>query len=340
MIINENIKKLERLLFEHTENELYYLSHPKSYSKRYDENYSARRFIDGKEVLEISVSDLKTAPIHIRKDSRYTFMPFHTYSNINLNYIYSGQCTYFIENKEIILNAGDICFFDTQVVRAKMKPDYNDIIINIVMENLYFKSLLTVDDTSLLSKFMSKTLYSNSSHNNYIIFKTGNNSQIRKLFQDLLTEQYSDRTYKIQAIQYYFSLIFLELLYLGDSQTSIEVHFSDSTSNNVFSIVNFIEKNYKTTNLKEISNIFGYHEKYLSTLLKKNYGKAFKEIQIEKRLAEVERYLINSSLTVNEIAEYTGFSNLNQLYRTFKSKNKMLPNEYRKKFKSISSPKE
>lgn len=69
----------------------------------------------------------------------------------------------------------------------------------------------------------------------------------------------------------------------------------------------------------------------MSTLLKKNYGKTFKEIQIENRVSEVERYLTYSSLTISEIAERTGFTNLNQLYRTFKARYGILPNEYRKR---------
>lgn len=330
---HDNIEKLNKLLFKHTENEIHYLTHAGSYSKRYKEGYAKRRFIDGKEVLIVDVSDLQTAPLHIRKDSRYTFMPFHTYSNINLNYIYSGQCTYFIDGKEILLKAGDICFFDTQVVRAKMKPTSTDIIINIVMENNYFKSLLTVDTTNLLSTFMNKTLYINQEHNNYIIFRTEDSQQIRSLFQNLLLENFGDKTYKIHAIQNYFSLIFLELLYLSENQSSTVVHFSDTSSNIIFNIVNYIEKNYKTTNLKDLSQVFGYHEKYLSSLLKKSYGKTFKEIQISKRVREVEHYLSTSSFTISEIAELTGFTNQNQLYREFRKKHGILPKVFRENLK-------
>ncbi|EHJ53073.1 AraC family transcriptional regulator [Streptococcus macacae] len=329
MTKQDELKNLETLLFEHTENENYYLTHSGSYSKRYEATYTERQFIDGKEVLMIDVGDLVHNPLHIRKDSRYTFMPFHTYRNINLNYIYSGKATYFIDNQEITLTAGDICFFDTQVVRAKMKPVHDDIIINIVMQHDYFKSLLTLDDKNLLTHFMSQTLYSNQSHNNYIIFRTGDSPQIRSLFEDLLLEQYKDRTYKMEASKHYFSLIFLELIYLSKQEDKSLIHFSDSSSNTIFNVVNYIEQHYQTTNLSELSQVFGYHEKYLSSLLKKSYGKSFKQIQIEKRLADVERYLNTSTLPISDIAERTGFTNLNQLYREFKNKHGLLPKAYR-----------
>lgn len=199
------------------------------------------------------------------------------------------------------------------------------------MQHDYFKSLLTLDDKNLLTHFMSQTLYSNQSHNNYIIFKTGDSPQIRSLFEDLLLEQYKDRTYKMEASKHYFSLIFLELIYLSEHEDKSLIHFSDSSSNTIFNMVNYIEQHYKTTNLSELSQVFGYHEKYLSSLLKKSYGKSFKQIQIEKRLTDVERYLSTSTLPISDIAERTGFTNLNQLYREFKNKHGLFPKEYRNK---------
>ncbi|WP_241154252.1 helix-turn-helix domain-containing protein [Streptococcus tangpeifui] len=64
--------------------------------------------------------------------------------------------------------------------------------------------------------------------------------------------------------------------------------------------------------------------------MKNSYGKSFKEIQMTKRIAEVENYLVNSTYTISEIAEKAGFSNQNQLYQKFKDRYGMLPNEYRK----------
>ncbi|WP_165211112.1 AraC family transcriptional regulator [Streptococcus tangpeifui] len=330
MNFEQDINSLEKHLFAYTENENYYLSNPNSLSKRYNNGSTPQRILNGKEIFEINDYKLRVSPLHIRKDSRFTPMPPHIYSNINLNFIYSGKCTYVINNKEVTLEAGDICFFDTQVIREKKKPNYDDIIINIVMKNSYLKSLLTVDTSNLLSTFISKTLYSNTSHNNYIIFKTKDSNKIRRLFQDLLLEHYSDRDYKHQAIQYYFSLIFLELLHIGEHQNQTEIHFSDALSNNIFNIVNYIENNYKEINLKKLAKLYGYHEKYLSSLLKNSYGKSFKEIQMTKRIAEVENYLVNSTYTISEIAEKAGFSNQNQLYQKFKDRYGMLPNEYRK----------
>ncbi|MBW9212683.1 MULTISPECIES: AraC family transcriptional regulator [Terrabacteria group] len=328
--MDQEIKNLEKKLFTHTENELYYLSHAGSYSKKYELGYSKRKFIKGKEVIEVTTRQLENSPLFIRKDSRYNFMPFHIFTNLNVNYIYSGKCAYFIEDKEIILEEGDICFFDTQVVRAKMKPKFKDIIINIVMSNDYFKSLLTVNTNNTLSTFMNKALYSNESHDNYIIFKTAKNPKIRHLFQYLLIEYYEDNPYKLYSIQNYFSIILLELFNPKNDYLTSTVHFSDQKSNHVFNIVNYLNNNYKTATLTQVAKLFGYHEKYLSNLLKKNYGKTFKEIQIDNKILEVEKYLLNSSLTIEKIAENTGFSNLNILYKYFKDKNGVSPNQFRR----------
>ncbi|MGT2829639.1 AraC family transcriptional regulator [Streptococcus hillyeri] len=324
-------KQLHELLFTHTENESYYLNNPGTLSVRYSEEYTPRQFINGKEVMIIDVPQLNDSPLFVRKDSRYTFLPFHCYNDINMNYIYSGTCTYFIEGKEITLKAGDVCIFDKRVIRAKMRPDYGDIIININMKNDYFNSLLSFNQTNVLLDFMNRTLINNDSHDNYIIFKTRNNDQITNLFNKLLIEYYSNQIYSLIAIQHYFSLILLELLYL-DFESS-EIHFSDKLDTRIFQIINHIEKNYKTITLRDLANLFNYHEKYLSTLLSKNYGKSFKEIQFDCKLKEVEKYLIHSDLPISEIALLSGFSNQNQLYKKFKEKYGTLPKKYRIQYK-------
>lgn len=327
-----NVKELDNVLFRETENERYYKEgHP--FSKRLYSDSVHKEYIEGREVLLLNVSDLNIYPIHVRKDSRYTFLPFHTYKHININYIYSGTCTYFIDNKEITLRQGELCIFDKNVVRAKMKPGKNDIIINIVMTDNFFKSVMNFgEQANILSNFMEKSLYSNESHDNYIIFKTHGKHKLHHIFQDLLIENYGDSSYKNVLLQHYFSIVMIELLKIHQaSPYDIEIHFSDKQSNNLFSIVQYIEQNYQSCTLQELSLKFNYHEKYICSLLKRNYGKTFKQIQTDIRMLEAARLLIQTRLSVNEIAERVGLHNYTKFYKTFKAYYQTLPADYRKK---------
>lgn len=323
-------KELNAFLLEHTENEKYYLKHKSKVSKRF-ENDEFKKIVDGKEVFVITPNSIKNQPISIRKDSRYTFMPFFTYESININYIYSGECTYFIENEEVTLKKGDFCIFDKDVIRTKMKGKYEDIIINILMKEDYFRNTINLfDNNNLLASFVANTMSFNNSHKSYIIFKTNDNEKIAHLMNLLLIEYYENNSYSNIVIQNYFSIIFIELLYLYEQNTANqEVVFSNKTSNIVYSIVQYIESHYVDCSLSDLSMKFNYHEKYICSLLKLNLNKTFKQLQTEFRLKYACRYLIHSNLSINEIADKIGFNNHNQFYRYFKKYYDILPAQYR-----------
>lgn len=322
--------ELNAFLLEHTENEKYYLKHKSKVSKRF-ENNEFKKIVDGKEVFVLTSNSIIDQPISIRKDSRYTFMPFFTYECININYIYSGECTYFIENEEVILKKGDFCIFDKEVIRTKMKGKYEDIIINILMQEDYFKNAINLfDNSNLLASFVANTMSFNVSHKNYIIFRTNDNQKIAHLMNLLLIEYYENNSYSNKVIQNYFSIIFIELLCLYEQNTDNQkVVFSNKTSNNVYNIIQYIESHYVDCSLSDLSIKFNYHEKYICSLLKLNLNKTFKQLQTEFRLKYACRYLIHSNLSINEIADKVGFYNHNQFYRCFKQYYKILPAQYR-----------
>lgn len=321
---------LDKLLFTHTQNEDYYASHKGSNSQRFESHKP--KIINNKEVFIINTSALMNSPVYIRKDSRYISMPLHTYNSLNINYIYSGQCTYYIDNKEVTLRKGDVCIFDTGVLRTKMRTGYDDIVINIAVTDTYFKNALNFsNDQNLMASFVLNALSANTNHDNYIIFRTHNNKKIMNLFDALLIEYFEERQYSNEIVQNYLSIITIELLCLyQENQENHMVQFSNKISNNVFNIIYYIEMNCEKCSLDDLAKEFGYHKKYICHLLKTNYNKTFKEIQMEYRIAKATDILINTNMAINEIAELVGFTNHNQFYRYFKMIHNMSPNEYKK----------
>lgn len=331
-----NKEQLDTLLFQLTPNEIEYKKNKDSYSKRFKSQDTT--FILGKEVYILYGKELKDYDIALRKDSRFSFMPFYTYNCINLNYIYSGQCTYYIDDKEVVLKKGDICIFDRGTVRTKMVTGYNDIIINIILREDYFKNTIQImQSQNLLAQFVAKTLETNTSHDNYIIFYSSKNEKIPELFNEILFEYYEKKNYASQVIQSYLSIIMIELLrsYQDNNNLGL-VQFSNSNSSQILQMIAFIENNYVQCTLEDLSKEFGYHEKYICSLLKKQYNKTFKQIQTEYRIKYASRYLIHSDLTIQEISQKVGFNNLNQFYKIFDKFYHTTPSKYRKTNKEAS----
>lgn len=328
-----DLQELDTLFRTRTRREQYYLEHQGAPSPSY--RTMEHRQIDGKDVLYFRLPALKEAEILIRKDSRFTDVPYYIHSNLNMNYIYSGKCDYVINSRSVTLHQGDVVIFDKDVVRRKQYAGEEDIVINISMSNEFFNNsfLRRIGEQSIISNFMLHVLSDHSdTHNHYLVFRTNHETLISTLFCQLFTEYYGSRIYGKEMIQGYLHLIFVELLrlYQEDKDNQL-VQISSGQMSCTLEILHYIEEHYKDCTLAQLSAAFGYHPKYISALLKKQTGKTFKETQLDQRLKAATALLIDTDDSIQSICHKVGASNQNFFYKSFEAAYRMSPGDYRKK---------
>ena len=232
--------ELDAFLRQITPREQFYLDNPGAPSPRF--KTMEHRTVRGRDVLYFHLQELPNDEIHLRKDSRFTDVPYYMHSNININYIYDGHCDYLIDDKPITLYKGDVCIFDLDVVRRKLTLGPSDIVINLNMTNEFFGDSFfhKAGRQNLFSDFMVHVLSTGSTttHDHYLIFRAGNNPEIARLFEQLLIEYYGDAPYRKQMIQGYFDLIFLQLLRLHQEDSNNQlVQIATTHSQNVLNIL-------------------------------------------------------------------------------------------------------
>jgi len=81
--------------------------------------------------------------------------------------------------------------------------------------------------------------------------------------------------------------------------------------------------------VKDISEIFNYNEKYLGKLFKAKTGYSMSEYVNLRRIEISSELLINTELSITEIATKTGFNNVSYFNRVFKKLKGVTPTEYR-----------
>lgn len=97
-----------------------------------------------------------------------------------------------------------------------------------------------------------------------------------------------------------------------------------------FKIKDHIEKNISgELSLEELGATFGYCKNYILRLFKNKYGITVGEYITERRLELSREMLLSSTLSMNEIADLSGFNNYVNFYKAFVKKEKMSPGEYR-----------
>ena len=188
-----NHAELDFFLRQVTPRERFYLDNPGAVSPRY--KTMEQRLIHGREVYYFHLQELPSDEIHLRKDSRFTDVPYYMHSNVNINYIYSGHCDYLIDDKPITLYKGDVCIFDIDVVRRKLLLGADDIVINLNMTQEFFRDSFfhKAGQQNVFSDFMIHVLStSNTVHDHYLIFRTGGNPEIAHLFEQLMVKQYPE----------------------------------------------------------------------------------------------------------------------------------------------------
>lgn len=256
---------------------------------------------------------------------RYKNVKLHTHGNTEINYIYSGKATQWINGKKYSLKKGDFIVLDKLVPHAIEATGQQDIIVNLQMYESFFSGDFIkqfVKESIIASSFFS--LLQEQNNNNFLIFKTGENFIIKQTIQNIMIEHFEAKIGSNEMIKSYMLILFGELLrtpefYINKEQYNYDVNFY------IPDILIYLENNYISGCLNEVSSNFSISPVHLTRLLKKYLGKTYKQMVHEKRISMAHKLLLTTSKPIYEIAEDVGYSNLNMFNKKFKEKYGVLP---------------
>jgi AraC-like DNA-binding protein len=107
----------------------------------------------------------------------------------------------------------------------------------------------------------------------------------------------------------------------------------DYNSRRIEKAFDFMYNNYdKEIALKDVANIAGMNEVAFSRFIKKRTGRTFVENLSEIRMGYASRLLIDTTLSIAEVAFKCGFENISYFNRTFKKKHNSTPKEFRRNY--------
>ena len=95
-------------------------------------------------------------------------------------------------------------------------------------------------------------------------------------------------------------------------------------------ISQYIRQHYSTVTIRELSDVFHFHEDYFNRLIKNRTGMTYSSYVQNLRLEMAEQLLRNSDKSIEEIADIVGYQNRGFFYKLFEKKNHMTPAEFRK----------
>ncbi len=84
----------------------------------------------------------------------------------------------------------------------------------------------------------------------------------------------------------------------------------------------------------EVAEHFGYNEDYVTRLFKASGGEGLKAVISEQRMNHIKRLLLETDLTLTELAEASGFTDYKLFLKFFKYHEGMTPTEFRQVYYS------
>lgn len=98
-------------------------------------------------------------------------------------------------------------------------------------------------------------------------------------------------------------------------------------------IKKYLDEHYtEHISLEDLSNQFFINKFYLTKIFKESYGITINNYLISKRITKAKQYLRFTDMTVDEIAQAIGISDVNYFCRMFKKVEGMSPTTYKKKW--------
>lgn len=150
----------------------------------------------------------------------------------------------------------------------------------------------------------------------------------REFDRALQTYAKPDMAYELKMLAHIFSLtaILADNYYIEDREYE--------SYDRLAPVFKYISQNYtKNITLSDLGGIVNVCDDHLIRLFKKSVNKSPIKYINDLRLQEVMKSLINTELSVTQIAYRAGFSDPNYMTRLFKSTLGITPGQYRKKAK-------
>jgi len=297
-------------------------------------NYMNLDYIDNSIPQMPNFNFFDNGDIAITKNNRYSYVPAHTHSFIELNYMYSGNCTQYINGEKVTLSQYHLILMDKDIVQQIEYTDTNDILINILIkDSSTIEKLFNYISASSnnITQFLYNASKNSTLHDNFIAFDLSNNDIAKNLIESLILKGLKELTSNNQrdtSMQLILSSLIIEL---SQSIEQEYINFTDYSDDKLLPILQYINENYKNISLDFISEIFGYNPNYLGNKIKASTGRTFKEIVDRRRISASQDLMIKTNCSIQEISDIVGYQNTSSLFRLFKKYLNTTPSAYKKK---------
>lgn len=247
------------------------------------------------------------------KDGNY-IREKHWHRSVEIFAVFKGGLEFYINGKTMPLEAGEFIIVNSNEIHSIAAPEPNrTVVLQIPLK--IFEAYFTREQ--------------------FICFSHSERAQDEKIMK-LVSEMYlvyegRDVGYELKVQSSFYLLLYLLVTEYRKLEVSDDIVRKSKNLNKLSVITSYIKDNYAgEITLESLSKVFGYSPAYLSRMFQKYANTNYKTYIQSVRMEYASKELLNSELTIGEVAQNNGFSDSRALCRAFKKQFGKLPSEYRK----------
>ena len=247
---------------------------------------------------------------------------------VEIMYVAQGSITHCIEGKELVLHKGDVLMLNQQVVHSIKRADYQDIGINFIALPEFFEIPLSMlGEENVLARFVTGVFRQKDPVSHYLLFRLQENEQVENLMENMVESMLHGYADEDIINQYSMGIVFLYLLnHLENLSHNSSMDYKETV---VQAVLGYINSDCKNASLTRIAEETHQSMTTLSKLIKEKTGYNFQELLQRKRFQMAEHLLMDTDLTIEEIALDVGYENQSYFFKQFKNRYGVTPRRYR-----------
>lgn len=268
----------------------------------------------------------------ITATQHYRYMPatFHEHDFFEVACVLSGSFHNYMGNQNLLMHAGDIMIMAPHTTHAVCSYQDDGIMINILIRSSTFNQhfMNVLPDNDLLQSFFAKTLYK-PSDTPWLLFKTGEDSELIRCILDLTYEFSRNKLYKNTMLTALASIFLVTLLRKHEKDVIIPSIHPSIMNETVIFILQYMQKNYSTITLSHLASFFNYSERQMQRIISSATGCSFSENIKKLRMKHALTMLKDPGMSISDIAAALGYYDASNFRHVFKNYYNMTPQECR-----------
>lgn len=261
-------------------------------------------------------------PASVRLVTRKSFrnVSSHWHRSLEIDFYLEGKINYCINGEVHSYGPGDFCLVNSEAVH------HSEVLKDFEVKDQKVTGLIL-----LISYDFIKSLVPDISDSYFEVKEKETEIAIKAKLLELLHERMNEAVEynNVRMLSTVCEILLILCQKCKYSKEIIQINTQRDTER-IRGILSYIHENYAENLVQyEVAKKFYFSREYFSKFFKKYTGLNFKEYLTRYRLAKAEKQILETDITILEIAMQNGFSDARQLINSFKKYYGVTPKQFR-----------